>query len=83
MNENVENGNAVTQMLFLIEPAQYWQQVRLIIREEVKSISHQQPPASVSQTPGLTYKPLFKISELCTLFQEFIIQFYRTTILRR
>lgn len=57
-------------MLFPYEPAEYWQNIRQIIREEVRKMEKEKPdPGSVLNTPGLTYKPLLKISELCTLFQ--------------
>jgi excisionase family DNA binding protein len=69
MKDNVQNGNPVTPMLFPYDPAQYWQQIRQIIREEVSSIEKEKPAGPVYETPGLTYKPLFKISELCGLFQ--------------
>ena len=67
MQELVKNGG--TPMLFPYEPAQYWQQIRLIIREEVSSIKKKEPDVRLLETPGLTYKPLLKITELCTLFQ--------------
>lgn len=57
-------------MLFPYDPVEYWQNIRQIIREEVSKMEMTKPdPGSVLETPGLTYKPLLKISELCTLFQ--------------
>lgn len=68
MQELVKSGN--TPMLFPYEPAEYWQVIRQIIREEVSKVEKGKPAdRSVLETPGLTYKPLLKISELCTLFQ--------------
>lgn len=68
MQELVKSGN--TPMLFPYEPAEYWQVIRQIIREEVSKVEKGKPAyGSVLETPGLTYKPLLKISELCTLFQ--------------
>lgn len=68
MQELMKSGN--TPMLFPYDPVEYWQNIRLIIREEVSKIDKEKPdPGSVLTTPGLTYKPLLKISELCTLFQ--------------
>ena len=61
--------NAATPILFPYDPVEYWQNVRQIIREEVSKIAKEKPPGSVLETPGLTYKPLLKITELCTLFQ--------------
>ncbi len=57
-------------MLFPIEPEKFWQQVRLIIREELshaakKTSRHEN---STYETPGLNYKPLYRIGELCQVF---------------
>lgn len=68
MKESVSNGNTVTPMLFPYEPEQYWQQVRQIIREEVSNVEKQRPVTTTYETPGLTYKPLYKIAEVCALF---------------
>lgn len=69
MQDVMKNG--VTPMLFPYDPEQYWQNVRQIIREELDKIAKEKPAAegSVLETPGLTYKPLLKIPELCKLFQ--------------
>ncbi|OQP58850.1 MerR family transcriptional regulator [Niastella vici] len=67
MKELSQNGN--TPMLFPYEPTAYWQNIRQIIREEVAKIEKEIPKGNVLETPGLTYKPLLKITELCTLFQ--------------
>lgn len=68
MKESVSNGNSVTPMLFPYEPEQYWQQVRQIIREEVNNVEKQRPTSTTYEILGLTYKPLFKIAEVCALF---------------
>ena len=68
MNESVSNGNTVTPMLFPYAPEQFWQQIRQIIKEEVSNIEKQKPPAAIYQTPGMTYKPLYKIAEVCSIF---------------
>ena len=68
MKENVNNGNQVTPMLFPYDPVEYWEQVRKIVREEVKSAEKERSVSAPSfETPGLTYKPLFKIAEVCAL----------------
>jgi excisionase family DNA binding protein len=69
MQNNVKNGNAAAPMLFPYEPAQFWQGIRQIVREEVQQAEKSRPAPPVYETPGLTYKPLFKITEVCTLFQ--------------
>lgn len=68
MKENVSNGNLVTPMLFPYEPEKFLQSIRQIIREEVQSIDKQKSNSSNFEAPGLTYKPLYKIAEVCALF---------------
>jgi excisionase family DNA binding protein len=55
-------------MLFPYEPEQFWQSMRQIIREEVSNTEKPAPRQPVYETPGLSYKPLYKIAEVCTLF---------------
>lgn len=70
MKEYVKNGNTVTPMLFPYEPEKYWEQIRQIIREEISIKDKEKQAISPTlETPGMTYKPLFKISELCSIFQ--------------
>lgn len=66
----MENKGTVP-MLFPIEPQEFWKQIRDIIREEIKGIdkSHSPDGTTSFETPGMTYKPLFKITELCKMFQ--------------
>jgi hypothetical protein len=59
MKENVKIEKAVTPMLFPFDPDQYWQRIRLIIREEVTNAEKNKPTQPLYETPGLTYKPLF------------------------
>ena len=69
MQDVMKSG--ATPILFPYDPEQYWLNVRQIIREEVSKIAKEKPTAesSVLETPGMTYKPLLKIPELCKLFQ--------------
>jgi excisionase family DNA binding protein len=69
MKESVSNGNTVTPILFPYQPEEYWRQIRQIIREEVNNREKQKVVPAMYDTPGLTYKPLYKIAEVCTLFQ--------------
>ena len=56
-------------MLFPFEPAEFWSQIRQIIREEVNKVNTEKhPDSSLLNTPGLTQKPLYKINEICSLF---------------
>ncbi len=68
MKDYVSTGNVVTPMLFPYEPDQYWNRVRQVIREEVNNAENRRPLSPSYETPGLTYKPLYKIAEVCTLF---------------
>lgn len=68
MNEIVSNVNSVTPILFPYQPEQYWQSLRQIIREEMTKAEKEKPSISAFETPGMTYKPLYKIAEVCELF---------------
>ncbi|SIT34474.1 DNA binding domain-containing protein, excisionase family [Filimonas lacunae] len=63
------NEKKQTVMLFPFDPEVFWQRVRLIIREEVSRVEKAAPVTSLYETPGLEYKPLYKIEEVCQLFQ--------------
>jgi excisionase family DNA binding protein len=68
MKEFTTNGNLVTPILFPYDPEQFWQSIRQIVREEVSSVEKLRPVSPTYETPGLTYKPLYKIAEVCSLF---------------
>ena len=68
MKEAVNNGVPVTPMLFPYEPEQFWHSIRQIIREEVINAEKQKPVSPAYRTPGMAYKPLYKIAEVCGLF---------------
>ncbi len=62
--------NATVPILIPFEPEEFWQQIRLIIREEVARNEEMKPAnGNVMETPGLTEKPLFKMEEICNLFK--------------
>ena len=62
-------SNATTPMLFPYEPEQFWEHMRAIIREEMATITNEKPPDATYETKGLTYKPLLKLTEVCSFFQ--------------
>jgi len=68
MQENVSNGNIITPILFPYEPQLFWESIRQIVREEVQSVDKQKAVLPSLETSGLTYKPLYKIVEVCALF---------------
>ena len=62
------NNSSTTPMLFPYEPEEFWEHMRSIIREEISKTKKEKPAVSVTETPGLTYRPLFKIAEVCNVF---------------
>ena len=61
-------NNSSTPILFPFEPEEFWEHMRSIIREEITKTSKEKPAISPTETAGLTYKPLFKIAEVCSFF---------------
>ncbi len=57
-----------TPILFPYEQEEFWIRVRNIVKEEVAILKESKKNAS-SDTPGLTYKPLYKITEVCEIFE--------------
>lgn|SRR5664279_2305943 len=68
MKENLNNTNIQTPILFPYEPQQFWESIRQIIREEVNNVERRRPVLPSFETPGMTYKPLYKMGEVCALF---------------
>jgi excisionase family DNA binding protein len=68
MKDLVSTGNIVTPILFPYDPQQFWQVMRMLIREEMNNLEQKQADRASFITPGMTYKPLFKINEVCELF---------------
>ena len=66
--ENVSNSSRNTPMLFPFEPEELLQSIRQIIREEVSNVEKQKVLTTSFETPGMTYKPLYKIAEVCAMF---------------
>ncbi len=64
----VKNDSLATPLLIPYEPDEFWEQLRVIIREEIVKTSKGKN-ATAYQTSGMEYKPLYKINEVCDLFQ--------------
>ena len=64
----VKNDSLATPLLIPYEPDEFWEHLRVIIREEIIKTSKGKN-GTTFQTPGLEYKPLYKINEVCDLFQ--------------
>lgn len=69
MKGQTTNERYVTPMLFPYDPEQYWQMIREIIRQELQQLHRKTIDPPEYQTPGMTYKPLYKIGEVCQIFQ--------------
>ena len=64
----MNSGTLVTPMLFPFDPAQFWKTMRELVREEINLREKDKPLPVSYDTPGLTYKPLYKIAEVCSIF---------------
>jgi excisionase family DNA binding protein len=62
-------ANTSVPILIPFEPEEFWAQIRVIIREEVNKVEKEKPDSTAFQTSGLTYKPLYKITEVCNIFK--------------
>lgn len=61
--------NSSLPILFPLEPDQFWAELRRIIKEEMARVHEGPSSPPLLETPGLTQKPLYKMSELCSLFR--------------
>lgn len=62
-------NKAAMHILIPFEPEDFWRHVRQIIREELTAEHLGQALAiPLMETPGLTEKPLYKMQEICKLF---------------
>lgn len=65
-------GKDSMPVLLPMELDEFWERVGTIVRECLREVMREKVAAplaaSVMETPGLTEKPLFRISEVCRLF---------------
>ena len=61
-------SNNTMPMLIPIEQHEFWSQIRQIIKEEINQSTRKKVNDSSMETSGLTQKPLYKISDLCSIF---------------
>jgi excisionase family DNA binding protein len=65
----MENQSTIP-MLVPIEAKEFWSTIREIIRDELKNAKTDLPTnQNITETNGLTEKPLYKIQEVCTIFK--------------
>jgi hypothetical protein len=67
--EKVKNERTATPMLFPYDPDNFWIEIRNIISEEISKMQKKLMDRVSYDTPGLTSKPLYKIGEVCNIFQ--------------
>lgn len=67
--EKVKNEFAGTPMLFPFEPEEFWKQMRELIREEIRLVDKGRGSGVEHSVPGLEYKPLYKMEEVCAMFK--------------
>lgn len=67
--EKVKNERAATPMLFPYDPENFWAEIRVIISEEISKMQKKLIEPISYDTPGMKYKPLYKIGEVCNIFQ--------------
>lgn len=65
--ENVKQKPYQAPILFPYEPELFWKEIRKIIQEELSALNALDTK-NISAAPGLQYKPLYKIEELCSIF---------------
>ncbi len=51
-----------------MDPEVFWKMLRVIVQEELRALQPVKECSVNYETAGLTYKPLFKIAEICSLF---------------
>jgi predicted DNA-binding transcriptional regulator AlpA len=70
--EKVKSERAGTPMLFPYEPEDFWGRMKELIKEEIKTVNTSNGNANGKtveySVTGMHYKPLYKMEEVCTLF---------------
>lgn len=61
--------NNAVPMFFALEPERFWAELRRILQEEMARAGQASAPLPLLETPGLSQKPLYKMSEICSLFR--------------
>lgn len=67
--DNVKNEITPAPILFPYDPEKFWIRIRQVISEEIIKMEKKTISPITYETPGMTYKPLYKIGELCNIFQ--------------
>ena len=61
--------NTPIPILIPYEPDIFWEEMRKIVRDELSKLDLSRPlDSSKSDLPGLNYKPLYNMNEVCKFF---------------
>lgn len=69
MDRTDKYSSIATPILIPYDLEEFWISLRRIIREEIANAQATFKPAPTLEVPGMTYKPLFKMSEICAIFE--------------
>jgi excisionase family DNA binding protein len=69
MNELNQNKDIPNAGLWSYEQENFWEKIRSIIREELAKERDRKVAQGSYETNGLKYKPLYKIAEVCSIFE--------------
>lgn len=69
MDKIDKHPSIATPILIPYDLEEFWMSLRRIIREEIANAQATFKPAPTLEVPGMTYKPLFKMSEICAIFE--------------
>jgi predicted DNA-binding transcriptional regulator AlpA len=69
MKDSSIMNRATAPMLFPYEPEKFLESIRQIVREEAAKAIPPVPITPSYSTPGMLNKPLYKMSEVCSMFQ--------------
>jgi predicted DNA-binding transcriptional regulator AlpA len=57
-----------TPILIPMQMDEFLEQIKKVIHSEVSKLQQTTPQALEYAVPGMTYKPLYKMSEICAMF---------------
>ena len=55
-------------ILIPLQLDEFFEQIKKLIHSEVSKLQQAAPPSIEYSVPGMTYKPLYKMSEICIMF---------------
>ena len=68
MKDLVDKSQRSVPILLPYEPEQLLDQIRKIVRDEILAAQKANSNSAMFETPGMDFKPLYKIVEVCSMF---------------